>query len=139
MTKFFKIKEKSYFAVIFEHILSFLPEGNFLLKNPAKYNCRGPPAFKCKRYRVDWPSNQKSFHHYQHTKIIQSICSIYQIKSPKKNPAKYNCRGPPTFKCKRYRVDWLSTQKLFHHYQHTKIIHSICSIHQIKSHDLQVP
>ena len=84
MTKFFKIKEKSYFVVIFEHILSFLPEGNFFLKNPAKYNCRGPPAFKCKRYRVDWPSNQKSFHHYQHTKIIQSICSIYQIKSPKK-------------------------------------------------------
>ena len=34
---------------------------------------------KCQRYRVDWRSNQKPFHHYQCTKIVQSIYSIYQI------------------------------------------------------------
>ena len=43
------------------------------LKHPAKYNCSGLPAFKCQRYTVDWPSNQKLFHCYQHAKIIQSI------------------------------------------------------------------
>ena len=29
--------------------------------------------------RLDCPSNQKLLHHYQHAKIIQSICSIHQI------------------------------------------------------------
>ena len=38
----------------------------FFLKNPAKYNN------KCQRYRVDWPSIQKLFHHY--VKIVHSIC-----------------------------------------------------------------
>ena len=28
------------------------------------------PTFKCPRYRVDWPSNQKLFHYYQHAKKI---------------------------------------------------------------------
>ena len=23
--------------------------------DPAKYNCTGQPAFKCKRHKVDWP------------------------------------------------------------------------------------
>ena len=36
-------------------------------------------AKKCQRDRVDWWSNQKLFHHHQHAKIIQSICSIHQI------------------------------------------------------------
>ena len=61
MTKFFNIKEKSYFAVIFEHILLYLPKGNFSLKDSPKYNCTGFLAFKCQRYRVDWPLNQKLF------------------------------------------------------------------------------
>ena len=26
------------------------------------------PEFKCQRFRVDWSSNQKLFHHYQHPK-----------------------------------------------------------------------
>ena len=34
---------------------------------------------KCQKYIVDWRSNQKPFHHYQYTKIIQSICSTHQI------------------------------------------------------------
>ena len=34
---------------------------------------------KCQRYTVDWRSNQKPFHNYQYTKIIQSIYSIHQI------------------------------------------------------------
>ena len=29
--------------------------------------------------RLDWPSNQKLFYHYQHAKLIESIRSIRQI------------------------------------------------------------
>ena len=47
----------------------------FFLKDPAKYNCSGSPAFKCRRYRVDWPSIQNLFHHYKYAIIIQWICS----------------------------------------------------------------
>ena len=43
-----------------------------------KYNCSVPP-FKCQDYRIDWLSNQKPFHHYQHAKFNRPICSIYQI------------------------------------------------------------
>ena len=32
MTEFFKINEKTYFAVVFEYILSFLPKENFSYK-----------------------------------------------------------------------------------------------------------
>ena len=52
MTEFFEIKKKTYFGVIFS------PKG-ILPKNSGKYNCIGTPTFICKRYRVDWPSNQK--------------------------------------------------------------------------------
>ena len=45
--------------------------------------------------------------------------------------AMYNCRDTPAFKCQRFRVDWLSNQTLFHHYQHAKMIHSVSSICQI--------
>ena len=34
-----------------------------LMKNK-KYNCTGPPAFKSQR--VEYQSNQKLLHHYQH-------------------------------------------------------------------------
>ena len=64
MTNFFKIKQKSYFGVI-------IAQREFFLKTLAKYNYSDPTAFKCQRYRVDWPSNQKLFHHYQHAKINQ--------------------------------------------------------------------
>ena len=68
--KFFKIKEKLYFDIIFA-------QRKFFLKTLAKYNCSGPaPKIQS---RLGWPSNQKLFHHYQHAKIIQSICSIHQI------------------------------------------------------------
>ena len=56
----------------------FCPKGLFP-KHPAKCNCSGPPAFKCQKYRIDWPSNPKLFHHYHHTKTIQSIYSIHWI------------------------------------------------------------
>ena len=72
MTEFFEIKKKTYFGVIFS------PKG-ILPKNSGKYKCIGPPTFTCQKYRVDWPSNQKLFHHYQHPKIIQPICSIHEI------------------------------------------------------------
>ena len=65
-------KEKPYFGVIYA-------QREFFQKTLAKYNCSGPPTFKCQRYRVDWPSNQKLLHHYQHAKIILPICSIHQI------------------------------------------------------------
>ena len=69
---FFKIKEKPYFGII-------CAQSDFFLKALAKYNCSGPPAFKCKTYTVDYHSNQILFHHYEHANIIQSICSIHQI------------------------------------------------------------
>ena len=50
MTKFFKIKKKPYFGVTFA-------QRGFFAKILAKENCSGPPAFKCKNYSVDWPSN----------------------------------------------------------------------------------
>ena len=56
----------------------FCPKGLFP-KHPAKYNCSGPPAFKCQKYRIDWPLNPKLFHHYHHKKTIQSIYSIHWI------------------------------------------------------------
>ena len=46
MTKFFKIKE-------YPHSVVILDQGEFFLKTMAKYNCSGPQAFKCQRYRVD--------------------------------------------------------------------------------------
>ena len=64
MTKFFKTKKRTYFGVIFV-------QREFFLKAVTKYNCSRPPAFKCQTYRVDWPSKQILFHHYQHAKIIQ--------------------------------------------------------------------
>ena len=33
----------------------------FFLRTLAKYNPSGPPAFQCKKYRVDWLSSQKLF------------------------------------------------------------------------------
>ena len=48
-----------------------------------------------------------------------------------KNLVEYNWSGPATFKCQRQRVDYMSTETLFHCYQRAKIIQSICSIHQI--------
>ena len=43
----FKINKKNpYFVVI-------LAQREFFLKTLAKYNCSGPPAFKCERYRVE--------------------------------------------------------------------------------------
>ena len=48
-----------------------------------------------------------------------------------KPPAMYNCSGSPAFKFQRSRVDWPSNQKLFYPYQDTKIIQSICLIHQV--------
>ena len=70
MTKIFEIKEKPGFWVIFEH--------TFFLKNPVKFNYSSSPG-KRQIHTVDWPSNQKLFHHYLHAKIIRSIYSIYQI------------------------------------------------------------
>ena len=52
-----------------------LAQIEFFLNTPAKYNCSGPPSFKSKRYRL----STILFHHYQHAKIIQSICSVHQI------------------------------------------------------------
>ena len=42
-------------------------------------NCSGHPANV--KDTEDWSSNQKLFNHYEHAKIIQSICSIHQILS----------------------------------------------------------
>ena len=36
----------------------------FFLKNLAKYNCSGPPAFKRQKYTVDCPSNQAKIINY---------------------------------------------------------------------------
>ena len=72
MTKFLKIKKKPYLGVTFA-------QRKLFLKNLVIYSCRGPPAFICQRYGVDWPSNQKLFHYYQHAGTVQSICSIHQI------------------------------------------------------------
>ena len=58
-------KKKPYFWVTFV-------QREFFLKTLAMYYCRDPLAFKCQRYRVDWPSNQKLFHHYQHARTVQS-------------------------------------------------------------------
>ena len=41
------------------------------IKNPAKYNCSGPPVFKYQIYGVDWPSNQ--------TKNYSIIISIQKL------------------------------------------------------------
>ena len=67
MAEFFKIKNKAYFGVTFA-------QREFFLKTPAMYNCRGPAVFKCPRYRIDWSSNEKLFHQYQHAGTVQSIC-----------------------------------------------------------------
>ena len=48
---FFKIKEKPYFGVIFA-------QRKFFLKTLAKYNYKGPPPFRCQRYKLDWAGNQ---------------------------------------------------------------------------------
>ena len=62
---------------------------NMFPKNSAKYNCSDPPAFNCRRYRVDWLSNQKLFHLYQHKKsfnqsaqFIKSFVKYTWFKSP---------------------------------------------------------
>ena len=68
----FQNKEKTLFW-------SHFVQRNFFLKTLALCNCRGPAAFKCQRYRTDWSSNQELFHHYQHTRTVQSICSTHQI------------------------------------------------------------
>ena len=65
MTKFFRIKKKPYFGVIFA-------QREFFPKTPAMHNCSGPSVIKCQRYRKDW-SNQKLFHHYQHAKIVVRV------------------------------------------------------------------
>ena len=72
MTKFFKIKEKSHFAVIIEHILLFLPKGNFSKKIqlstiaavPQHSNVRDTEWIGCqtKNYSITI-SMQKSFNH----------------------------------------------------------------------------
>ena len=55
-----QIKKKNYFEVVF-------PQRDFFLKTLR--------AFKCQRYRVDWPSNQILFNYYKLAKINQSNCS----------------------------------------------------------------
>ena len=89
MTKFYKIKKKSYFCVIFDQILYFLPKGNFGLENPAKYNCSDPPVFKCQRYRVNWRqtknysitiSTKKPFN--QSTQFPKPFARCTRLKSP---------------------------------------------------------
>ena len=52
-------------------------------------------------------------------------CKIFKnqtfksLKKEKKEKNKYNCRGLAAFKSQR--VGYQSTQKLLHHYQHSKI------------------
>ena len=70
--KIFQNKKKNYFGVIFV-------QRELFLQTLAMYNWRGPLAFKCQRYSVDWSSNQKLFHHYRHVKIVHLLCSIHQI------------------------------------------------------------
>ena len=67
--KIFKNKEKKTFW------------GHFCPKKIFPINLSGISAFNWQKDRVDWPSNQILFHHYQHAKIIYSICSIHQIIS----------------------------------------------------------
>ena len=43
-----------YFFVVFT-------QRQFLLKNVSKYNCSGPSAFKCQKWRIDWQATQKLF------------------------------------------------------------------------------
>ena len=57
-----------------EHICS----SNFHTRE-IKWDCSGTLASKSPRYRVGWWSNQKSLHHYQHGRVIQSTSSIHQI------------------------------------------------------------
>ena len=68
--------------VHFQNISIFFPflhkfSNNFLFL--IFFFAHSQPVFKCQRYRVDWLSNPKLSYHYQHAKIIQSICSIHQI------------------------------------------------------------
>ena len=58
----------------------FCPEEIFP-KNSGKVQLEWSPTIYMSKIqsRLGWPSNQKLFHHYQHAKIIQSICSIHQI------------------------------------------------------------
>ena len=71
--KTFQNKGKPYFGVIFS-------KKELFLKPLARYNCMDPPAFECQRSRIDCPSNQKLFYHYQHAKNAKSICSVHQIR-----------------------------------------------------------
>ena len=77
--KTFQNKGKTLFWGHFWAYFVVFAQREFFLKHLAKYNCSGPPAFKCQRYRVDQPPNQKLFHHYQHAKFIQLIYSLHQI------------------------------------------------------------
>ena len=70
--KFSKYRKKPYFGHTFVQTELFL-------ETLAMYNCRDTPAFKCQRFSVDWLSNQKLFHHYQHAKMIHPVSSICQI------------------------------------------------------------
>ena len=72
MTKFFRINKKPYFGVTFA-------QRDFFLKPLTMYSCRCLTTFKSQGYRVHRSSKQKLFYHYQHAKIVQSICSIRQI------------------------------------------------------------
>ena len=71
MTTFFKIEKK--ITLFFGH---FCPKEIFP-KNYGYVQLQESPAFKYQRYRVDWSSNKKLFHYYQHAKIVQSICSVH--------------------------------------------------------------
>ena len=68
MTKFFKMKGKPYFGVIFV-------QRKFFLKTLAKYNCSGPPPFRCQRYKVDWAGYQTQ--NYSITISMQKSFSQY--------------------------------------------------------------
>ena len=48
-SKCFQINKKPWFVVIFA-------QKEFFLKTLAKYNCNGPLAFRCQRYRVEYYS-----------------------------------------------------------------------------------
>ena len=82
--KLFQNKWKPYFGVIFS-------QRKFFLKTLAKYNCSGPPPFRCQRYKVDWIdhqtknysitiSMQKSFNQYP--QFIKSFVGFTWFKSP---------------------------------------------------------
>ena len=55
------------------------PLREFFLRTLAKYNRSGPPAFQCKKYRVDWLSSQKLFYHYSMQKSFNESAQF--IKS----------------------------------------------------------